>query len=158
MVADAHDALGALPGSGRGPGGLLDHFVSAEINDGVAAGAGSPARSRAGDRRSWRSCARPSSGRRTWPASTASCHHLVKDGWETGLSPTSGCATSPTPPAAAGCCAGGRRLGLPTEPDEPVLVDDEGTAIPTENQTKVLRFAKAVRVSVEGTPRSAAGC
>jgi porphobilinogen deaminase len=27
---------------------------------------------------------------------------------------------------------------------------NEGTAIPTENQTKVLRFAKAVRVSVEG--------
>ena len=37
MVADARDAVAALPGAGRPDVVLLEHFVSAEINEGVAA-------------------------------------------------------------------------------------------------------------------------
>src|SRR4029453_13440183 len=37
MVADARDALEGVPGAGRVEVVLLEHFVSAEINEGVAA-------------------------------------------------------------------------------------------------------------------------
>src|SRR6201986_3913004 len=37
MVADAREAVAALPGVGPVDVVLLDHFVSSEINDGVAA-------------------------------------------------------------------------------------------------------------------------
>jgi metal-sulfur cluster biosynthetic enzyme len=40
MVADAHDAVAAVPGVTRADIALDDHFVSATINDGVAARAG----------------------------------------------------------------------------------------------------------------------
>jgi metal-sulfur cluster biosynthetic enzyme len=40
MVADTRDAVAALPGAGPVDVVLLDHFVSAEINEGVAAASG----------------------------------------------------------------------------------------------------------------------
>jgi hypothetical protein len=40
MVADAHDAVAAVPGVARADIALDDHFVAATINEGVAARAG----------------------------------------------------------------------------------------------------------------------
>lgn len=37
MVADAYEAVSAVPGVGRADVALLDHHASGEINDGVAA-------------------------------------------------------------------------------------------------------------------------
>ncbi|MDT7664118.1 MAG: hypothetical protein QOD04_3674, partial [Pseudonocardiales bacterium] len=43
-----------------------------------------------------------------------------------------------------------RDLGLPAGGDDLVLVDDQGQPVPTRERAKTLRFAQAVRVSLEG--------
>jgi metal-sulfur cluster biosynthetic enzyme len=150
MVADADDAVRALPEVSEAEVVLEDHFAADEINAGVSAGAGFsgsfPGQATAELeelRRTFRQKAHLACLDRV-------CHHLVKDGWEIEALADVRLRDVPDSAGRSGLLRRRRDLGLPTGPDEPVLVDDEGTAIPTENQTKVLRFAKAVRVSVEG--------
>ena len=73
MVADAYDAVSAVPGVARADIELEGHFVAEEINEGVAARSGFAA-AFSGERpgRSSTSCAGPSTARRRWPARTSS--------------------------------------------------------------------------------------
>jgi metal-sulfur cluster biosynthetic enzyme len=150
MVADAADAVRALPEVGSAVIRLEDHFAADEINAGVTANAGFtgsfPGEATAeldGLRRTFRQKAHLACLDRV-------CRQLIKDGWE--IEALADVRLRDVPDAAdrSGLVRRRRDLGLSTEPNDVVLVDDEGRAIPTENQSKVLRFAKAVRVSVEG--------
>ena len=71
MVADAYDAVTAVPGVSSAEVILDDHFASDAINAGVAARAGFAASfDRRGNRRARRPSAPLSSVRRCWPAPT----------------------------------------------------------------------------------------
>ena len=70
MVADAYDAVTAVPGVSSAEVILDDHFASDAINAGVAARAGFVGRSTARRSTSSTTYGPPSSARRSWPAPT----------------------------------------------------------------------------------------
>ncbi|MFI7542717.1 iron-sulfur cluster assembly protein [Actinoplanes sp. NPDC049599] len=150
MVADARDALAALPGAGPVEVVLLDHFVAAEINAGVAA-AGDFAGTFAGD-------ADPGTdpalaGLRTTferKAHLAAQERLACALVGAGADPAALSTLSFAAAARAAPEAVARRrarLGLTSEH---ALCDDEGAALPADRLPGWLRFARTVRVSIDG--------
>ncbi len=150
MVSDAHDAVAAVEGVTAVSIVLEDHFASSEINAGVAAGAGFVS-----------SFGEEASGeldelRLTFQrkAHTAcmerACRQLLAGGWTIeGLSHAS---LDDLPPTAERDSLLRRRsdLGLANRGDAPVFVDDSGVPVPQEQVPARLRFAQAVRVSIDG--------
>ncbi|MFJ7214926.1 iron-sulfur cluster assembly protein [Amycolatopsis sp. NPDC098790] len=59
-------------------------------------------------------------------------------------------ADLPDVPASAALLRRREALGLPSAPASPVLVDHEGTPFPREEIPLRLRFARSVRISIEG--------
>jgi metal-sulfur cluster biosynthetic enzyme len=151
MVADAYDAVAAVRGVHTVDVRLEDHFASEEINAGVAARSGF-AGSFPGDTAPGDELAEL---RRTFQrkAHTAclerACRKLLDAGWQVEGLGTSRLADVP---AAERVSLLRRRaeLGLPTGSDEPLMVDDHGRPVATEKVAAHLRFAKAVRVSIDG--------
>jgi metal-sulfur cluster biosynthetic enzyme len=156
MVADAHDAVAAVPGVHTVDLALEDHFASTEINAGVAAGAGFH-RSFPGEAESPGDAgAELDELRRTFQrkAHTAclerACRRLVADGWS--VEALGGVRLADLSESAERRSLLRRRadLGLSTEPGDPLLVDEDGVPVPPERIAAHLRFAQAVRVSIEG--------
>jgi metal-sulfur cluster biosynthetic enzyme len=149
MVADAHDAVAAVPGVTRADIALEDHFVSATINEGVAARAGfvgafpGQAQSELDELRAvfLRKAALAGQDRVARP--------LVDAGW--------------TPQQLAGARLGGlpaspdldrlrqRRaaVGLPHGPHAPLLLDPDGAPVTAEQVPLHLRRARLTRVGIE---------
>jgi metal-sulfur cluster biosynthetic enzyme len=150
MVADAYDAVAAVPGVGTVDIELEDHFAAGEINAGVAAGAGFDG-SFPGQGEADLSELRRTFQRKAHTACLErACRRLVADGWE--IEALGGMRLADVPDSAERRSLLRRRhdLGLSTEPGDLLLVDDDGKAVPADRLAAHLRFAQAVRVSIEG--------
>jgi metal-sulfur cluster biosynthetic enzyme len=156
MVSDAYDAVAQVPGVHTVDLALEDHFAAAEINAGVAAGAGfagsfpgeAESRGEAG--------AELDDLRRTFQrkAHTAclerACRRLVADGWEVEALGAVRLADLPESAERRSLLRRRDDLGLSVDPGDPLLVDDDGAPVPPDRLAAHLRFAQAVRVSIEG--------
>lgn len=147
MVADAHDAVLELPGVTEADVRLEDHFAAEEINAGVAENAGftgsfpEQARGELDDLRL--------TFRRK--AYLASLDRLAMRLGSDGLDPI-GLTLGDIPESdqRAGLLRRRRDLGLPTDDASPLLLDEHGAEITAEDAPLRLRFARSVRVSIEG--------
>lgn len=149
MTADAYDAVSALPQVRSVDVQLEDHHDSEQINAGVAAQAGFAATYSAeaeGELDSLRQIFR----RKAHTACLEqACQHLLAEGW-----------TFETLPVATlhdlidedrGKLIRRRAdIGLSVDEDSIALVDEEGTPIAAEDVSFRLRFARTVRVGIEG--------
>jgi metal-sulfur cluster biosynthetic enzyme len=156
MVADAFDAVSAVPGVHTVDIRLEDHFAAEEINAGVSAGAGFAGSFPGEAERGGEAGEDLAELRRTFQrkAHTAclerACRTLVDAGWEVeGLGEVR-LADLPESPQRRSLLRRRTDLGLPTGPDEPLVVDDHGRPVAGDKLAAHLRFAKAVRVSIEG--------
>jgi metal-sulfur cluster biosynthetic enzyme len=150
MVADAYDAVSALPGVRRAEVVLEDHFASDVINDGVAAQAGF-VRTFDGEAVSELHALRASFLRKAVMAGTDQvCRPLLAAGTEPAalLAMTLG----EVPPSRALDRLRSRRseLGLPAGDGAPLLIDPvTGARVPDEVVPLHLRKAKVTRISIE---------
>ncbi len=157
MVADAYDAVSALPGVRHAEVVLEDHFASDAINDGVAAQAGF-ARSFDGETEPWDGVAggelhqlRADFLRKAVMAGTDQvCRPLLAAGQDPAalLAMTLG----ELPPSRALDRLRQRRadLGLPAGDDAPLLIDPStGAAVGFAALPLHLRKAQVTRVSIE---------
>ncbi|TDQ55389.1 metal-sulfur cluster assembly factor [Actinorugispora endophytica] len=153
MVADAHDALRALPGAVEVRVRLLDHFASAEINAGVTSGEGFSAAFPGlaeGELEELRRVFR----RKTHAAcQEVVARRLLADGAvpEALASLTLGSVRGLVPRRDLDRLRHRRaELGLPTGPGAALLVDDGGRPLPPEEIPTRLRLARTTRISIEG--------
>jgi len=150
MVADAYDAVSALPGVRLATVVLEDHFASDVINDGVAAQAGF-VRSFDGEAVAELDALRAGFLRKAVMAGTDQvCRPLLAAGTDPAalLAMTLG----EVPPSRALSRLRERRaeLGLPAGDDAPLLVDPAtGAVVSAEALPLHLRKAKVTRVSIE---------
>ncbi|MCE0535710.1 iron-sulfur cluster assembly protein [Kineosporia rhizophila] len=148
MVADAHDVVSRLSWATDVTVRLEDHFASDEINGGVADDAGFSG-SFPGQSEGELDELRATFQRKAHTACLErSCRSLLDAGWEVeGLSRA---RLSDLPAGAAKDALLRRRseIGLDSEPGDPLVVDATGR--PVTDVHKHLRFAKTVRVSIDG--------
>lgn len=150
MTADAYDALAAVPEVRGIDIRLEDHHDSDRINAGVAAEAGFASTYGA------EASAELDELRRTFrrKAHTAclerACRRLLAEGWEIEGLAEMHLADVPASPERSGLLRRRDDLGLPTGPDSLLLMDDDGNPVPADQVSPRLRFARTVRVSMEG--------
>jgi metal-sulfur cluster biosynthetic enzyme len=150
MVADAVDAIRAVPGVERADVRLEDHFAAEEINAGVAAGAGFPG-SFPGEavneldelRRTFRRKAHTAALERV-------CRVVLAGGLRVENLAELTLRDVPVSSAKDSLLRRRRELGLPVSPESPLFVDDDGVPVPADQLALRLRFAQAVRVSIDG--------
>lgn len=149
MVADAYDAVSAVPGVTRADVKLADHHAAAEINGGVAAQAGFV------EAFSGQAIAELDELRKQFfrKAALAGQDRVAQPLVDAGAGPEDLAATTlgqldPSPELDR---MRKRRaaLGLPHGDDAPLLIDAEGNAIPPEAVPLHLRRARLQRVGIE---------
>jgi metal-sulfur cluster biosynthetic enzyme len=157
MVADAHDAVLSLPGIETARVELADHFASEEINAGVAAeesfGAAFPGqgaganRDDRGDleelRLTFRRKAHLACLERT-------CRQLIRAGWQVDALADTVLGDVPDSPERKSLLRRRADLGISNDPAAPLFVESTGERVPVGELPARLRFAKAVRISIEG--------
>jgi metal-sulfur cluster biosynthetic enzyme len=154
MVADAHDAVLSLPGVETARVELADHFASEEINAGVAAeegfgsafpgqGAGSTRDDLEELRLTFRRKAHMACLERT-------CRQLIRAGWQVDALADTRLGDVPDSPERESLLRRRADLGLSTGPDAALFVESTGQRVTAEQLPARLRFAKAVRISIEG--------
>jgi metal-sulfur cluster biosynthetic enzyme len=138
MVADARDAVSSLAGAGLVEVVLLDHFASAEINAAASYpfGPGSLGSLRTTFLRKAHVAAQERLARA-----------LVASGVPAAALSSMALASVAGVPAAAGVVRCRERLGLVSEW---AFCDDRGDPLDEERMPRWLRFARTVRVSLEG--------
>ncbi|PSK86902.1 uncharacterized protein DUF59 [Murinocardiopsis flavida] len=156
MVADAHDALRALPGVAAARVRLIDHFAAAEITSGVAAGGGFGAAfpETAADGRDGLDDLR----RTFWRKAHAACQELLAFGLLTAGSDHAELVRLRLGDLAGRVDRAGldrlrrRRadLGLPDGDGAPLLLGDDGTPLTAAELPIRLRIARTTRLSIEG--------
>jgi metal-sulfur cluster biosynthetic enzyme len=150
MVADARDAVAALPGAGPVDVVLLDHFVSSEINQGVAAVSGFAASFDADGQDPDLESLRSTFERK---AHLAAQERLARALVAAGVPADDlagmalAAAVAAAPEAAAGVARRRERLGVRSTW---AFCDDEGEPLDEGRMPGWLRFARTVRVSIEG--------
>ena len=150
MVADAYDAVAALPGVHSTDVRLEDHFAADEINDGVAA--------RAGFSGSFPGLAvdeldelRQTFQRKAHLAALERMsRRLIADDVGVEEFPTLRIRDLPTGSERDSLLRRRSEVGLPTGASALVMVEHDGRPLGDDNLAKRLRFAKSVRVSIEG--------
>ncbi|GAA3565546.1 iron-sulfur cluster assembly protein [Amycolatopsis ultiminotia] len=150
MVADAHDAVLALPSVDAVDIVLEDHFAAEEINAGVAASAGFggvfPGQA-GGELTELRETFR----RKAHLACLElAVRKLVEQGWQVDALGAGSLGDVPDSPERRSLLRRRADLGLPTDPAAPLLVGDDGGPVTADRVATRLRFAKAVRVGIEG--------
>jgi hypothetical protein len=144
MVADARDAVAALPGAGRVTVVLLEHFVSTEINEGVAAVSSFDSQFDADGsldelRTTFERKAHLAAQERLARKLASSCPDLVSVTMESAMR---------LAPSAAEAVARRRsRLGIVSAY---ALCDQSGSPLAPADLPGWLRFAQTVRVSIDG--------
>jgi metal-sulfur cluster biosynthetic enzyme len=150
MVADAYDAVAALPGVRQTEVVLEEHFASDAINGGVAAHAGF-ARSFDGEAVGELHDLRADFLRKAVMAGTDQvCRPLVAAG--TPPPELAGLALGDVPPSPALTRLRQRRaeLGLPAGDDAPLLIDPRtGARVSDDAMPLHLRRARTTRISIE---------
>jgi len=148
MVADARDALAGVPGVTRAEVVLLEHFVSAEINQGVAAVSDFAATFTGDDEDRDLAELRTTFERKAHVAAQERLARILATaGVEDLRTLTLERAAELAPEAAAAVIRRRHRLGLSSVY---ALCDDEGSPLSEERLPGWLRFARTVRVSIEG--------
>ncbi|HZE51285.1 MAG TPA: iron-sulfur cluster assembly protein [Jatrophihabitantaceae bacterium] len=150
MVADAYDAARSVPGVESASIVLEDHFASDAINSGVAAGAGfvgsfpDEAGSELDDlRRNFQRKAHVAAMERA-------CRRLLADGWTIESLPHARLADLPAGAERERLLRRRADVDLPLDPGCLVLVGDDGAPVAPDDALLRLRFARAVRVSIDG--------
>ena len=150
MVADAYDAVRAVPGIDSAAIFLEDHFASDTINSGVAAGAGfvgsfpDEAGTELDDlRRNFQRKAHVAAMERA-------CRRLLADGWTIESLPQARLADLPDGAERRRLLRRRADIDLPLDPGSFVLVDDDGAPVTSDDVPLRLRFAHTVRVSIDG--------
>ena len=150
MVADAHDAVLAVPGISSVEIVLEDHFASDQINAGVSAGAGfvgSFPQHAAGELDELRLTFK----RKAHVASMEqACRGLIECGWSVDDLPLARIGDVPPGAPRDGLVRRRADIGLTTSPDAPVLVNDDGTPVPPDQAARRLRMGRTVGMSIEG--------
>jgi metal-sulfur cluster biosynthetic enzyme len=151
MASDAQDALRFVEGAGRISILLDDHHDSDKINAGLAADAGyvgtfgsEAEESLDALRLIFQHKAHTAAMERCVAALLTSTDLAVEDIHDLVLSDLPGGAQKEA------LLRRRAAIGLGLGPDERVVVDDGGLPIPTDEVPLRLRFAKAVRISIEG--------
>ena len=151
MVADAKEALLSVRGVRRANVFLEDHYASEELNTGVNAGGGFdgafPGETEGPDLGKLRDTFR----RKSFVSRQEKlCRALLAE----GRSPRelARMRLGDVPPSEAFETYLDRRAGLRVDvaPEAPLVVDPDGRPVPEEAVILHLRFAKTVRVSIEG--------
>lgn len=150
MVADAHDAVTDVAGVSEVDVRLEDHFAADEINAGVARAAGFSGtfpEQAVGElaelRRTFQRKAHAAGLERA-------CARLLAQGWQIDALAGLRLADVPSSPERDSLLRRRGALGLPTEPESPLLLDDDGAPISAADAPARLRFARTVRVSIDG--------
>jgi metal-sulfur cluster biosynthetic enzyme len=150
MVADAYDAVAALPEVARTSVRLEDHFASDEINAGVAARAGfagSFPTEAIGELEELRETFQ----RKAYLASLdRMTKRLADNGVEFDAYTSLRIGDLPEGLEADSLMRRRRDVGLPSTEMSLVMVEHNGEPIGAERLPKRLRFAKSVRVSIDG--------
>lgn len=149
MVADAHDAVSAVPGITRAQVTLGDHHAAAEINGGVAAQAGFVATFGA------EAAAELDELRRTFltKAALAGQDSVARPLVDRGATPqdlaTTTLGTVPPSPELDRLRRRRTALGLPAGDDAPLLITDDGRPVPVAAIPLHLRRARLQRTGIE---------
>jgi len=149
MVADAHDAVSAVPGVRAAAISLEGHHAAGEINGGVAAGAGFVG-TFAGE-----ATAELGELRRQFltKAALAGQDRVARPLVDAGATPADLAATTlgDVPPSAELDRLRRRRraLGLPAGDGAPLLIRADGTGVPVEQVPLHLRRARLTRTGIE---------
>jgi metal-sulfur cluster biosynthetic enzyme len=154
MVADAHDAVLSLPDVETARVELADHFASEEINAGVAAEAGFgsafPGQGAGSDRGELEELRLTFRRKAHLACLERTCRQLIRSGWQVDALASTRLGDVPESPERESLLRRRADLGLPTEPDAPLFVESDGEQVSAERLPARLRFATAVRISIEG--------
>ncbi|MBU4215684.1 MAG: iron-sulfur cluster assembly protein [Actinobacteria bacterium] len=151
MASDAEDAIASLPGVASVQVLLDDHHDSEQINAGVAARKGFVAAY------PQEATAELGELRRTFQVKAHTAYiervctvMLREHGWEVADLGRLTLGDLPTEGVREGLVRRRNALGLATSTDSRVMVDEDGTPWPADRIELRLRFAKAIRVSIDG--------
>jgi metal-sulfur cluster biosynthetic enzyme len=150
MVADAVDAVRAVPGVTRVDVRLEDHFAAEEINAGVAGGAGFAASFPGEAVRELDELRRTFRRKAHTAALERACRSLVSAGFTRQALAGARLADLPASAERESLLRRRSALGLPVTGESPLVVTDDGVPVPPEEVSSRLRFARAVRVSIDG--------
>lgn len=152
MASDAKDVLTGLPGAARVEVRLDDHHDSDLINRGLAADAGyrgtfgSEAEKDLDELRlTFRRKAHTAAMERVLTALLRADRDLTEEALHDVT-----LGDLPDDRATSALLRRRAALGLATAPDQPVLVDDRGQPYPRDEVPLRLRFARSVRISMDG--------
>ncbi len=151
MVADARAAILSVPGVRRASVVLDDHYASDEINGGVNEERGFdgafPGETEGPDLEVLRTIFR----RKSFVARQETlCRMLLSDGYSAAELAGMRLGEMPSSEATEKYLERRVELGLDTSPVAPLIVDPDGRKVPEEAVVEHLRFARTVRVSIEG--------
>jgi len=150
MVADAFDAVRAVPGVASVSIKLEDHFASDEINSGVAVGAGFVGSFPDEAAAELDELRRNFLHKAHVAAMERACRRLLADGWTIESLPQARLADLPDGAERGRLLRRRAEIDLPTDPGCRVLVGDDGASVAPDDVPLRLRFARAVRVSIDG--------
>ncbi len=151
MVADAKAAVLTVPGVQRARVVLDDHYASGEINTGVNEEEGFdgafPGETESPDLEELRTVFR----RKSFVARQEKlCRALLAEGYSPEKLAKMRLAEVPRSDAFEKYMERRAELGLDASQEAPLLVDPDGKRVPREAVVEHLRFARTVRVSIEG--------
>jgi metal-sulfur cluster biosynthetic enzyme len=150
MVADAHDAVIAIAGIDSVSVVLEDHFASAEINAGVATGAGFVG-SFPDQAAAELNQLRITFQRKAHTACLErACKRLIQDGWTVEGLTMARLDDIPDGPERTSLLRRRADIGLPVDGEATMFVDDNGEPVLADQIRQRLRFARLVRVSIDG--------
>jgi metal-sulfur cluster biosynthetic enzyme len=151
MASDAQDALRFVEGAGRISVMLDDHHDSDKINAGLAADAGYVGTFGSEAEESL-DALRLTFQRKAHTAAMERCVAGLLKSTDLAVADIHDLVLSDLPGGAQKEALLRRRadIGLALGPDERVVVDDAGLPVPADEVPLQLRFAKAVRISIEG--------
>jgi metal-sulfur cluster biosynthetic enzyme len=151
MVADAKEAVLSVPGVHRAIVVLEDHYASEELNTNVNAGGGFdeafPGETEGPDLGELRSTFR----RKSFVSRQERlCRALLAQGRSPEELAAMTLGDVPSSDEFGKYLERRSELGLDVSPEAPLLVDPDGRRVPEEAVVQHLRFAKTVRVSIDG--------
>jgi metal-sulfur cluster biosynthetic enzyme len=151
MVADAREAALSVPGIGKANVILDDHYASDEINGGVNEGQGIdgafPGETEGPDLGELRSIFQ----RKSFVSRQEKlCRALLADGRTPAELVRMRVGDLPPTDEAEKYLERRAELGVDVSPGSPLIIDPDGRRVPEEAVVEHLRFAKTVRVSIEG--------
>jgi metal-sulfur cluster biosynthetic enzyme len=151
MVADAKAAVLSVPGVKRASVVLDDHYASSEIDGGVNQGRGFdgafPGETEGPDLEELRATFH----RKSFVARQEKlCRTLLSQGFSARELAALQLGGIPPSEEAEKYLERRAELGLDVSPQAPLVVDPDGRRVPEEAVVEHLRFARTVRVSIEG--------